>query len=52
MELVKIIYELINKADPNLIIFALTSLCAFIAWLIKKLFEKPLDESKKHFMKF
>ena len=40
---------ILNRADPNVVVFLLTILAAFISWLIKGLVEKPLSESKKTF---
>jgi hypothetical protein len=44
--------SLIEKANPNVIIFLLTTLIAFISWLIKSLVENPITESKNTFNKF
>lgn len=42
----------INKANPNVVIFLLTTFVAFISWLVKSLVEKPLTESKNTFTKY
>ncbi|MBB4034146.1 ABC-type multidrug transport system fused ATPase/permease subunit [Dysgonomonas hofstadii] len=46
------IKDIISKADPNILIFLLTTFCAFLAWLSKGLVEKPLEESKETFNRF
>lgn len=46
------IISIINEADPNVIIFLLTTFIAFISWLVKSLVEKPLTESKNTFTKY
>ena len=46
------IISIINEADPNVIIFLLTTFIAFISWLVKSLVEKPLTESKNTFIKY
>lgn len=40
------------KANPDVVIFLITSLIAFISWLVKSLIEKPIAESKNTFNKF
>lgn len=46
------IEHIIKHANPNIIIFLMTSLIAFLSWLIKSLVEKPISESKSTFNKF
>lgn len=43
---------LLSIADPNILVFLLTTLVAFISWLVKGLVEKPIAESKNTFNKF
>jgi len=43
---------LLSIADPNIVVFLLTTLVAFISWLVKGLVEKPIAESKNTFNKF
>lgn len=43
---------ILTKANPNVVIFLLTTLIAFISWLIKSLVEKPISESKNTFNKY
>ncbi|MGJ7027442.1 hypothetical protein [Petrimonas sulfuriphila] len=43
---------IIKEANPNVVIFLLTTFIAFISWLVKSLVEKPLTESKNTFTKF
>ncbi|MCK9282469.1 MAG: hypothetical protein M0P71_17785 [Melioribacteraceae bacterium] len=43
---------IIKNADPNVIIFLMTTLVAFISWLIKGLIEKPITESKNTFNRY
>jgi hypothetical protein len=43
---------LFSIADPNIVVFLLTTLVAFISWLVKGLVEKPIAESKNTFNKF
>jgi hypothetical protein len=43
---------ILNNANPDLIIFLLTTLIAFFSWLVKSLVEKPITESKNTFNKF
>lgn len=44
--------SLIISANPNLLIFLLTTLIAFVSWLIKSLVETPITESKNTFNKY
>lgn len=46
------IVNLIKNANPNVVVFLLTTFVAFISWLIKSLVEKPLIESKNTFSKY
>lgn len=46
------IANIISKVSPDFLIFLLTSFFAFIAWLLKKLLEKPIEDSKKTFNQF
>jgi len=46
------IVTIIKEANPNVVIFLLTTFVAFISWLIKSLVEKPLNESKNTFTKY
>lgn len=46
------IMTIIEEANPNIVIFLLTTFVAFISWLIKSLVEKPLTESKNTFTKY
>lgn len=46
------INTLISSANPNVVISLLTTLVAFISWLVKSLVEKPITESKNTFNKF
>lgn len=46
------IMTIIKEANPNVVIFLLTTFVAFISWLIKSLVEKPLTESKNTFTKY
>jgi hypothetical protein len=46
------IMEIIEKANPDVVIFLLTTFVAFISWLLKSLVEKPLNESKNTFTKY
>ena len=46
------IEKIITNANPDVVIFLLTTLIAFISWLIKSLVEKPIAESKNTFNKF
>lgn len=43
---------IIKEANPNVVIFLLTTFVAFISWLVKSLVEKPLTESKNTFTKY
>ncbi|MGC1632463.1 MAG: hypothetical protein WA749_10170, partial [Gelidibacter sp.] len=43
---------IINGANPNVVIFLLTTFIAFVSWLVKSLVEKPLSESKNTFTKY
>lgn len=43
---------ILNSANPDLVIFLLTTLIAFVSWLVKSLVEKPIAESKNTFNKF
>lgn len=43
---------ILKNANPNVIIFLLTTLVAFISWLIKSLVENPIAESKVTFSKY
>lgn len=44
-----VLKELLNDADPNIVIFLMTAFFGFLTWLIKGLIEKPLVESKTTF---
>lgn len=46
------IITIIKEANPNVVIFLLTTFVAFISWLVKSLVEKPLTESKNTFTKY
>jgi len=46
------IMTIIKEANPNVVIFLLTTMVAFISWLVKSLVEKPLTESKNTFTKY
>jgi hypothetical protein len=46
------IVTIIKEANPNVVIFLLTTFVAFISWLVKSLVEKPLTESKNTFTKY
>lgn len=46
------IKTIIKEANPDIVIFLLTTLIAFISWLVKSLVEKPLTESKNTFTKY
>ncbi len=41
----------IKNIDSNLLVFLLTSLIAFISWVVKGAIEKPINESKSTFEK-
>lgn len=43
---------LLEKANPDFLIFVFSSLVAFLSWLLKSLIEKPIAESKKTFNKY
>ena len=43
------IKTIIKDANPDIVIFLLTALIAYISWLVKSLIEKPLTESKNTF---
>lgn len=43
---------IIKEANPNVVIFLLTTFVAFISWLVKSLVEEPLTESKNTFTKY
>lgn len=43
--------DTIKNADSNLLVFLLTSLIAFISWIIKGSIEKPINDSKTTFEK-
>lgn len=44
--------SILKNANPNVAIFLLTTLIAFISWLVKSLVENPIAESKITFHKF
>ncbi|MBN2746517.1 MAG: hypothetical protein JXR34_07300 [Bacteroidales bacterium] len=46
------IKTIIKEANPDIVIFLLTTLIVFISWLVKSLVEKPLTESKNTFTKY
>lgn len=46
------ITSILENANPNVVIFLLTTFIAFISWLVKSLVEKPLTESKNTFLKY
>lgn len=46
------INSIVKNADPNIIIFLLTTLVAIISWVIKSLVERPIIESKETFHRF
>lgn len=46
------IMKIIEKANPDVVIFLLTTFVSFISWLLKSLVEKPLSESKNTFTKY
>jgi len=46
------IESIIKNANPDVVIFLLTTLIAFISWLVKSLVERPIAESKNTFNKF
>lgn len=43
---------IIKEANPDVVIFLLTTIVAFISWLIKSLVEKPITDSKNTFTKY
>lgn len=45
------IIQSIQDADSNLLVFLLTSLIAFITWIVKGAIEKPINDSKITFEK-
>ncbi len=46
------IETIIKEANPNIVIFLLTTIVAFISWLVKSLVEKPINDSKNTFTKY
>jgi hypothetical protein len=46
------IESILKNANPDMVIFLLTTLIAFISWLVKSLVEKPITESKNTFNKY
>jgi hypothetical protein len=46
------IETIIKEANPDIVIFLLTTIVAFISWLVKSLVEKPITESKNTFTKY
>lgn len=46
------IETIIREANPNVVIFLLTTIVAFISWLVKSLVEKPISDSKNTFTKY
>lgn len=44
--------SILTNANPNIVIFLLTTLIAFLSWIIKSLVENPINESKNTFNKF
>ena len=46
------IETIIKEANPDVVIFLLTTIIAFISWLVKSLVEKPITESKNTFTKY
>jgi hypothetical protein len=46
------IEKIIKDANPDVVIFLLTTIVAFISWLVKSLVEKPITESKNTFTKY
>lgn len=46
------IETIIKEANPDIVIFLLTTIIAFISWLVKSLVEKPITESKNTFTKY
>lgn len=43
--------ETLKLADSNLLVFLLTSIIAFLTWIIKGSIEKPINDSKQTFEK-
>ena len=43
--------SILSKADPNIVVAVLAALSAFISWLVKSFFEKPIENSKATFEK-
>lgn len=43
--------ETLKSSDSNLLVFLLTSLIAFLTWIIKGSIEKPINDSKQTFEK-
>lgn len=46
------IESILKSANPDIVIFLMTTLIAFISWLLKSWIEKPITESKNTFNKF
>lgn len=46
------IESILKSANPDIVIFLMTTLIAFVSWLVKGLVEKPIAESKYTFNKF
>jgi hypothetical protein len=46
------IETIIKEANPNIVIFLLATIVAFISWLVKSLLEKPISDSKNTFEKY
>jgi len=46
------IVSIIEKANPDLVIFCATTLIALLSWLLKSLVENPITESKATFQKY
>jgi len=49
MELIK---SILVEANPDIVIFLMTSFIAFTSWIVKGLVEKPINDSKDTFNKF
>ncbi|MDR0802748.1 hypothetical protein [Fluviicola sp.] len=47
-----LIKSILTEANPNIVIFLMTSFIAFISWIVKGLIEKPINDSKNTFNKF
>ncbi|APA93462.1 hypothetical protein [Myroides] len=45
------VLETLKQVDSNLLVFLLTSLIAFLTWVIKGSIEKPINDSKQTFEK-